>query len=156
MKGYFRREAETRLHFTDDGWLRTGDVGYLHAGELYVVGRIKEIVKKAGAQYDAADMAHTVSNIRGIRAGCVAVFNVEDSAVGTEVIVVVAETFIKDSEDLIRLAAEVRSRIAQIFSTSPDVVRFVEQGTLPKTSSGKVQVSECRRLHQAHELTVLT
>ena len=46
MKGYFRREAETRLHFTNDGWLRTGDVGYLHAGELYVVGASRRLSKK--------------------------------------------------------------------------------------------------------------
>ena len=59
-------------------------------------------------------MAHTVSNIRGIRAGCVAVFNVEDSAVGTEVIVVAQRPSSKTPRILIRLAAEVRSRIARL------------------------------------------
>jgi acyl-CoA synthetase (AMP-forming)/AMP-acid ligase II len=144
MKEYRKRPMESVSVFTKDGWLRTGDLGYLAGGDLFIVGREKDIIKKNGAKYDAADIQGVVSAVHGARAGGAAVFSVDDPECGTEAIVAVVETRLSRTDDLDALKAAVAREVRQVFGTSLDRVVLVPVGSLAKSTSGKVRNAACR------------
>jgi acyl-CoA synthetase (AMP-forming)/AMP-acid ligase II len=144
MKGYYRRPDDTAAAFAADGWFKTGDLGYVAGGEIYVVGRIKDVIKKAGVRFDAADIQSCVSEVPGVRAGCVAAFAMENALRGTEGLIVVAETRLTSGTELDAVAGRIQKAVAGTFGTHVDVLRLVPPGELAKTSSGKVRVQESR------------
>ncbi len=89
--GYFRNPEATRRLF-DDGWLDTGDLGYVAGGELYVTGRAKDIIIRGGQHIHPQEAEAAIGRIPGIRKGCVTLFGTPDPAAGTEKVVVLAET----------------------------------------------------------------
>jgi fatty-acyl-CoA synthase len=144
MRAYCARPDETRAAFTPDRWLRTGDLGYLADGELFIVGREKEVIKRAGAKYDAADMQSVVGEVEGVKAGGVSVFGLESAQSGREQVIVVAESQNRHPEpEVLRRAIE--RAVVRVYSLTPDDVVIVKRGTLPKTSSGKLRNDVCRR-----------
>jgi fatty-acyl-CoA synthase len=152
MKGYYGRESETARALTGDGWLRTGDLGYMAEGELYVVGRDKDVVKKGGAKYDGSDIQAIVGNVPGVRAGCVAAFGIESERRGTEDLVIVAEVRPRPAGELERLRAEIRREMNRVLAVGVDFIELVASGTLPKSSSGKIRTFECRKLYLERRL----
>jgi fatty-acyl-CoA synthase len=144
--GYYRRPDATAaaLH---DGWLRTGDLGYLLDGELIVCGRIKDVIIVGGRNVFPEDVERAASAVDGVRAGNVIAFGVEGRR-GREAVVVVAESR-ADDVDSVRdaVAAQVRDAVG----VSTEVV-LVNPGTLPKTSSGKLQRSLCRSRYLGADL----
>lgn len=155
MRGYRGDPNETASVLTANGWLSTGDLGYLSDHCLYVVGRIKDIIKKGGAAYDAADIQAIAAEVKGVRAGCVAVFGLNDESADTEQICVLAETKFQEPESLAALRMEITQRIMRKLSVRPDVVQFVEPNALPKSTSGKIRNSDCRRGYLAGDLRIL-
>ena len=89
--GYFRNPEQTRKLFHGD-WLDSGDFGYVVNGEIYITGRVKDVIIRGGRNIHPYDLEQAVGNIPGIRRGCVAVFGNPDPATGTERLVVLAET----------------------------------------------------------------
>ncbi|MGD9701372.1 MAG: fatty acyl-AMP ligase [Acidimicrobiia bacterium] len=148
--GYYERpEATAELFF--DGWLITGDLGYLLDGELVLCGRIKDVIIVGGRNVFPEDIERAVGQIEGIRAGNVIAFGVEGYK-GKESVVVVAETRDDDIEAMRHL---VHTRALEVCGLPPRDVMLVRPGTLPKTSSGKLQRSKCRELYLAEELAVV-
>ena len=145
MKGYLRGAAASENPAHRDGWLGTGDVGYLADGELYVVGRTKDVIKKAGSRYDAADIQALVSEVPGVRAGRVAAFGIENAERGVEELVIVAETRLSAADELDALANALRRTVTRTFATGIDVICLVPPNELARTSSGKVRVQACRQ-----------
>ncbi|HXU47223.1 MAG TPA: AMP-binding protein, partial [Thermoanaerobaculia bacterium] len=92
--GYFENpEATARLiSLGEDGWLDSGDLGYLAAGELFVTGRSKDVIFRAGRNLYPHELEQAVGEVSGIRRGCVAVFGSPDPQSGTERVIVLAET----------------------------------------------------------------
>ena len=90
-EGYWRNPTATRAA-RRDGWMDSGDLGYWADGELFITGREKDLIKKAGRNLYPQEVEDIVGAIPGIRKGCVAAFGVHDPSVGTERLVVVAET----------------------------------------------------------------
>ncbi|MEK7819584.1 MAG: AMP-binding protein, partial [Pseudomonadota bacterium] len=89
--GYFRRPEETKSLFRGE-WLETGDLGYLAQGDLYITGRTKDMIIRAGRNIYPVEIEEAVNAVAGVRAGAVAVFGVPDAATGTERLVGMAET----------------------------------------------------------------
>lgn len=145
--GYFRRPAATReaLH---DGWLRTGDLGYLVAGELVVCGRIKDVIIVGGRNVFPEDAERAAGAVEGVRAGNVIAFSTEGRN-GREALILVAET---KADDHASVRAAVGSRVAAAVGVTPAEIVLVRAGTLPKTSSGKLQRSLCRARYLDEEL----
>jgi fatty-acyl-CoA synthase len=137
--GYFRRETTT-LETFHDGWLRTGDLGYLVGGELVVCGRIKDVIIVGGRNVFPEDIERAVAGVDGVRAGNVIAFGTEGRR-GREALVVVAET---KAEESTPVRSAVATKVADAVGVPPDDVVLVRPGTLPKTSSGKLQRSLCR------------
>jgi fatty-acyl-CoA synthase len=145
--GYYGRPdlSETLFH---DGWLRTGDLAYTLDGELVVCGRIKDVIIVGGRNVFPEDVERAVGSLDGVRAGNVIAFGVAGN--GKEGVVVVAET---KSTDAATTRRSVRERVRQAVGLPPKDVVLVPPGTLPKTSSGKLQRGLCRERYLAEDLT---
>lgn len=141
--GYLRDPATTAATIRD-GWLRTGDLGYRVDGELVLCGRLKDVIIIGGRNIYPEDVERAVAGVDGIRAGNVIAFGTAGRR-GREAVVVVAETRHDDPSDL--HDAVVR-RVVDAVGVPPAEVVFVRPGTLPKTSSGKLQRSLCRSRYE--------
>ena len=137
--GYYRRPDVTAASFRD-GWLRTGDLGYLVDDEVVVCGRIKDAIIIGGRNVYPEEIERAAATVEGVRAGNVIAFGI-DGRRGKEGIVVVAET---RTDDPGSLHDAVIDRICDAVGIPPLEVVFVTPGTLPKTSSGKLQRSACK------------
>jgi acyl-CoA synthetase (AMP-forming)/AMP-acid ligase II len=142
MRGYLKNPAAT-AEAMDDAWLRTGDLGYVADGELYIVGRIKDVIIKGGKKYVPQDLELATEHVAGIRKGCVVAFGVPDPETGTEAIVVVAETRRSEAEHE-SIAKQIMTAVQLAMGIHPDHIRLMPPGTIPKTSSGKLQRSRSR------------
>ena len=144
--GYYGRPDLTADLFHDE-WLRTGDLAYLLDGELVMCGRIKDVIIVGGRNVFPEDVERAAGTSDGVRAGNVIAFGVERK--GKEGLVVVAETKGDDHAATRRSVAE-RVRAA-IGLPAKDIV-LVAPGSLPKTSSGKLQRSLCRQRYLSEDL----
>jgi fatty-acyl-CoA synthase len=137
--GYYLRPDATAAAF-QDGWLKTGDLGYLVGEELVLCGRIKDVIIVGGRNVFPEDVERAAASVEGVRAGNVIAFGIEGRK-GREAVVVVAET---KADDPSPLRAAVAHRVLESVGVPAREVVLVQPGTLPKTSSGKLQRSLCR------------
>lgn len=143
MAGYYR-DPEATDAVMHDGWLRTGDLGYVVDGELVLCGRAKDMIIVGGRNVFPEDVERAAARVDGVRTGNVIAFGAEARR-GREAIVVVAETKLDDPS---RLHDELGGNVLDAVGIPPAEVVFVKPGTLPKTSSGKLQRSLCRAQHR--------
>lgn len=151
MAGYYRSPVAT-AEAIRDGWLRTGDLGYVAEQDLFVTGRRKEIIIKSGKNLYPQDIEAAAARVEGIRVGCCAAFGVSNPARGTEDLVLICETRTDDAQERGRLMSEVRNAVLEAIGATPDVVVLVGPGTVPKTSSGKIQRDLMRRRYVANDM----
>jgi 1-acyl-sn-glycerol-3-phosphate acyltransferase len=144
--GYFRNVEATRRLFRGD-WLDSGDLAYVAEGDVYISARSKDIIIRAGRNVYPAELEEAVGNLDGVRKGCVAVFGNPDPELGTERLVVMAET--REEEPQVReaLTAAVNETVAHLVQAPPDDVVFVSPRTIAKTSSGKIRRAASRELY---------
>ena len=145
--GYFGRPDVTAASF-DGEWLRTGDLGYLVDGELVLCGRIKDVIIVGGRNVFPEDIERAVGNVDGVRAGNVIAFGIERG--GKEGVAVVAEVKTDDATTVRRRVAE---QVVRGVGLPVKELLLVAPGTLPKTSSGKLQRSLCREQYLAGSLS---
>jgi fatty-acyl-CoA synthase len=152
--GYYKREAATKALFRDD-WLCTGDLAYLLDGQLVLCGRIKDVIIVGGRNVFPEDIERAVGGLHGVRAGNVIAFGMEGYK-GKESVVVVAEVRTKgDDVDLDAVRHDVHHRTLEVCGLPPRDVMLVQPGTLPKTSSGKLQRARCRELYLDESLPLV-
>jgi fatty-acyl-CoA synthase len=148
--GYYKRpDADAELFH--DGWLRTGDLAYLLDGQLVMCGRIKDVIIVGGRNVFPEDVERAVGELEGVRAGNVIAFGVEGDR-GRESLVVVAET---KAEDLAAVRRQVAERVREVVGIPAKDIVLVTPGTLPKTSSGKLQRGLCRRRYTEGKLVLV-
>lgn len=145
--GYFRNPEATRQLFHGD-WLDSGDLAYVADGEVYITGRVKDVVIRAGRNIYPHELEEAIGDIPGIRKGCVAVFGSRDPASGTERLVVLAETRATDAAERERLQAAIVAAVTDLIGTPPDEVVVAPPHTVPKTSSGKIRRAASRALYE--------
>ena len=139
--GYFRNPEATAVTIRD-GWLRTGDLGYLVDGEVVICGRRKDVIIVGGRNVFPEDIERAAARVDGVRAGNVIAFGTTGRR-GRESIVVVAETRAEDAGTA-PVRSAVAARVTDAIGIPPTEIVLVAPGTLPKTSSGKLQRSLCR------------
>jgi 1-acyl-sn-glycerol-3-phosphate acyltransferase len=149
--GYFRNSAATQ-HALHDGWMDSGDLGYLADGDLFVTGRRKDLIIKAGRNLYPQEVEEIVGRVSGIRRGCVAAFGVPDPAIGTERLVVVAESREALAAERSRLEAAAQDRVVATLGVPADVVIISPPGTVLKTSSGKIRRGATREAYLRGDL----
>jgi len=137
-RGYFRNVSATNaaLH---DGWMDSGDLGYLSGGELFVTGREKDLIIQAGRNICADEVEAITSTVSGIRPGCVAAFGIPDPATGTERLVAIAEMRVPGRGAREVLQRAVRDRLVDGIGRPPDVVVIADPHSVLKTPSGKIR-----------------
>jgi 1-acyl-sn-glycerol-3-phosphate acyltransferase len=147
-RGYFRNEAKTR-ELVHDGWLDSADRAYMAGGDVYITGRIKDIIIRAGRHLYPQEIEEAVADTPGIRKGGVAVFGVTDKASGTERVVVLAET--RETEPAARVSLQMRTQeiVTDIAGVTPDEIVLAPPRTVPKTSSGKIRRTAAKQLYEA-------
>jgi amino acid adenylation domain-containing protein len=159
--GYWNRPEETaatfgaRLDGGEGPYLRTGDLGFQSAGGLFVTGRLKDLIIIRGNNHYPQDLELTVERSHpALRPGCGAAFAVDDG--GEERLVVVQELDREHRDpDIAAIAAAVRRALAEEHEVELAELVLIRQGTLPKTSSGKVQRRRTRAALAAGELAVV-
>lgn len=152
MLGYYRNPDATRAAMKGDGWVASGDRGYIAEGEVFVTGRSKDMIIRAGRNLHPQEIEELVADVSGVRRGCVAAFGISDPDQGTERLVVVAETRKETADERQRIAHDIQTRLAEFFDVPADEVLVVPPRTVPKTSSGKLRRSDCRAQYVKGEL----
>jgi len=143
--GYFNNPEQSRALF-DKGWLNSGDLAYVAEGDVFITGRSKDIIIRAGQHVYPQEIEDAVGRLPGIRKGCVAAFGGADPRTGTERLVVVAETRETETDARAELTATVGEAIARLCDTPADKILLVPSQTVPKTSSGKIRRTAARQL----------
>lgn len=150
-RGYFR-DPERTAALLHDGWLDSGDRAYAAGGDVYITGRVKDIVIRGGRNLYPQEIEEAVGQVDGVRKGCVAVFGSPDPSTGTERLVVLAETRRAGAEDRARLRDAVSRAVIAAIGEPPDEIVLAPPHTVLKTSSGKVRRSACRARYEAGEV----
>jgi len=132
---YYRRPD---LQPFTEGWYHTGDIGYLTEGEVYVIGRSKDLIINAGKNISPQDLEAIVNTVPGIHAGRAVAFGVWDEREGTELVAVIAEVDSMDGAVRQQVGRSVREAVSKAAGVSLGYVHLVEAGWLIKTSSGKI------------------
>jgi len=135
MLGYYKQDALT-VAAIRDGWLRTGDLGYLSDGELFVCGRAKDLIIVHGRKYHPQDLEWAVDDVAGVRRGRVVAFGVVEAGRADRVVIVVEPSGTVAGDPL---TEAIRRRIGDLFGIYVDDVAIVPRGTVGRTTSGKVQ-----------------
>jgi acyl-CoA synthetase (AMP-forming)/AMP-acid ligase II len=147
MRGYHGNPAATAEVLAPDGWLRTGDLGFVDdAGHLYVTGRLKDLMIIGGRNLVPSDVEEIVDHVPGVRYA--AAIGIESDRTGTQRLHVVAEVRDEapDAAAHRKLATEIVRRVHEGCGQRPGRVLLVRANTIPKTSSGKIQRSRLAQM----------
>jgi fatty-acyl-CoA synthase len=150
MHSYFRDEESTRAVLSEDGWLDTGDMGYLSKGYIFIVGRAKDMIIINGRNHWPQDIEWAVEQLPGFKSGDIAAFAITGPS-GEETPAVLVHCRVSDNEERGRLRDEIRERVRAITGISP-VVELIPPRTLPRTSSGKLSRVKARSLYLSGEI----
>ncbi len=149
--GYYHDSEKTEKLF-DGEWLDTGDLAYIAEGELYVTGRIKDIIIRAGRNIYPDELEKVIGDLEGVRKGCVAIFGSIDPRSATERLIILAETRATDTEKLQELRLKINETAANLIGTPSDEVILAPPGSVLKTSSGKIRRDASRQMYEKGEI----
>ncbi|MGN6156098.1 MAG: fatty acyl-AMP ligase [Sphingomicrobium sp.] len=150
MVGYFRDEESTAACLSGDGWLDTGDMGYMSKGYIFIVGRAKDMIIINGRNYWPQDIEWAVEQLPGFKSGDIAAFAITGPS-GEETPAVLVHCRVSDPEERGRLRDDIRERVHAITGIKP-IVELVPPRTLPRTSSGKLSRTTARTLYLSGEI----
>lgn len=145
MDGYFGND-EASAALMSNGWLRTGDLGFIDDGRLFVTGRAKDLIIKSGRNIYPYDVERVAGEVDGVRQGGVAAFGRRNVATGTEDLVVIVESPHGDVERREAIAKAVRAELLAVLGIKADEILLCGVGKVPRTTSGKIRRRECARL----------
>jgi fatty-acyl-CoA synthase len=148
MVGYFRDPEATEACMAD-GWLDTGDMGYLSNGYVYIVGRAKDMIIINGKNYWPQDIEWAVEQLPGFKAGDIAAFAVSNGGEETPAVLVQCRT--SDEAERLKLREQIKDKVRSVTGMNC-VVELVPPRTLPRTSSGKLSRAKARNLYLSGEI----
>lgn len=154
-RGYYRRlEATARLLRGD--WLDSGDRAYMAEGEVFITGRVKDIIIRGGRNIYPHEVEAAVGILPGVRNGCVAAFGSRDAGNGTERLIVLAETAVRDAKERKALHGRIVQAVVETLGEPPDEIVLAPVHSVLKTSSGKLRRSACREQYEKGEIGTTT
>lgn len=149
MVGYFRDQASTDACMVD-GWLDTGDMGYMSDGYIYIVGRAKDMIIVNGRNHWPQDIEWAVEQLPAFKQGDVAAFAITTPG-GEETPAVLVQCRTSDEAERLKLREEIRERVRTVTGMNC-VIELVPPRTLPRTSSGKLSRAKARNLYLNGEI----
>ncbi len=150
-RGYYDNPEATR-DLIHGEWLDPGDLAYIADGEVYLTGRTKDLVIRAGRNIYPHELEEQIGEIPGIRRGRVAAFGNPDPQSGTERLIIVAETQVTGSDERASLCARINELVTDLTGGAPDDVVLAPPGTVLKTSSGKIRRGASRERYLRGEI----
>ena len=158
--GYYRNDEATAKLFAggpaitegEYPWVNSGDRAYQADGEIYITGRVKDIIIKSGRNLYPHEVEELASRVDGIRKGCVVAFGLKGEKTGTEKLVIVAESREENREKRAAIVAAINEEVSRGLGLPPDRVELIPPGSIPKTSSGKLRREETKQLYLAGTL----
>ncbi len=150
MLGYYKQDELTAWTLRG-GWLHTGDLGYTADGELFVCGRVKDIIILNGRKYHPQDLEWAANELPGVRRGRVVAFGTTKGPASAERVVMVVEP--SGTAQAGELVDAIRRRVGDLFGVYVDEVVLVPSGTIGRTTSGKVQRAGTRARYERGTLT---
>ncbi|WP_347304067.1 fatty acyl-AMP ligase [Croceibacterium sp. TMG7-5b_MA50] len=153
MHSYFRNQEATDDCLVD-GWLDTGDMGYMGNGYLFIVGRAKDMIIINGKNHWPQDIEWAVEQLPGFNHGDIAAFSIETDS-GEEAPAVLVHCRVSDPEERVRLRDTIRDKVRAITGMSC-VVELVPPRSLPRTSSGKLSRAKAKKLYLSGEIEPFT
>ena len=159
--GYYQNAEATAKLFPESpatnggeyAWVNSGDRAYRADGEVYVTGRVKDIIIKGGRNLYPHEVEELAGRAEGIRKGCIVAFGVKDEAAGTERLIVVAESREREESRRAAIAAAVTEQVSRGLGLPPDRIELIPPGSIPKTSSGKLRREETKQLYLGGKLS---
>ena len=152
MQGYYCNPDATQAVY-HEGWWGSGDLGYLAGGELYITGREKDLIIKAGRNYYPAEIEEVINLCPEIRKGCVVAFGTKDEHTGTEKLLIVAETRKLDHAAQSQLRQSITEKVMAQVGLAPDEIFLTSAtGVIPKTSSGKLRRADAKKAYLSGQL----
>ncbi len=149
--GYYRNPQAT-LELISGDWLDSGDRAYIAGDDIFITGRKKDIIIRAGRNVYPPELEEAVGNIDGIRTGCVVAFGAIDKRLATECLIILAETRITDTSIKQDMEKQISMLSSDLIGLPPDEIILAPPHTVLKTSSGKVRRSACRELYEQNRL----
>jgi 1-acyl-sn-glycerol-3-phosphate acyltransferase len=146
-RGYFRNSEKTAELF-DGPWLESGDLAYVSAGDIYITGRTKDMIIRAGRNVYPHELEEAIGDLPGVRKGCVAVFPSVDPRTQLERLIVLVETRETDPAALEEMRSRIDDAASSLLETPPDDVALVPPHSVLKTSSGKIRRAACREKYE--------
>jgi 1-acyl-sn-glycerol-3-phosphate acyltransferase len=146
-QGYFDNPAAT-ARLIHEGWLDSGDRAYAANGEIFITGRIKDIVIRGGRHIHPDELEAAVGRVDGVRMGCVAAFGTRSVSAATERLVIMAETSTQDPTTRTALSEKITTRVVEVLGEPPDEVLLVPPNAVLKTASGKIRRAACREVYE--------
>ncbi|MGE0621952.1 MAG: AMP-binding protein [Pseudomonadales bacterium] len=144
----YRSNPEATARLFQGDWLDTGDLAYIAEGDVYLTGRVKDVIIRAGRNIHPYELEEAVGGLDDVRKGCVAVFGSADPESEVERLIVVAETRATDPAALADLKQGIENLSSDLLGVSPDDVVLAPPRTVLKTSSGKIRRAACRELYE--------
>jgi 1-acyl-sn-glycerol-3-phosphate acyltransferase len=154
-QGYYRNEAATSALLPEGvaaGWVNSGDRAYRADGEIYITGRVKDVIIHAGHNIYPHEIEDAVARVPGVRKGCVVAFGAADPNAGTERLVIVAESRERNRDARARLAQAITAQVTEMLGLPPNLVEVVPPNVIPKTSSGKLRRDATKQRFLSGEL----
>jgi fatty-acyl-CoA synthase len=153
-RGYYKNPGATEKLLplgpasdpNDFAWVDSGDRAYRADGEIYVTGRVKDIIIKGGRNLYPHEIEELAGRVDGIRRGCIVAFGLKDEGSGTEKLILVAEVRERDAKRRAAIATAVTEHVSRGLGLPPDRIELIPPGSIPKTSSGKLRREETRKL----------
>jgi len=157
--GYYNNSSATERLFPagqntsgEFPWVDTGDRAYRSGDEIFVTGRVKDIIIKGRRNLYPHEVEELAGRAEGIRKGCIVAFGLKDIGSGTEKLVIVAESRESDALRRSAISAAIMQEVSQGLGLPPDRVELIPTGSIPKTSSGKLRREETRELYMSGTL----
>jgi len=149
--GYYKNPMKTKELIDNDSWVNTGDQAYIAQGELYITGRIKDIIIRAGRNIYPDQLEKAIGNIEGVRKGCVAIFGRIDKRTATEHLVILTETKNVEKENKEELIRKISQLANDLLGAPADEIVLAQKGAVLKTSSGKIRRNATKELFETHK-----
>ena len=153
--GYYQAPELTRELFTEDGWINTGDLGFLQDGKLTVTGREKEIIIINARNYSCHEIELVAEEVEGVEPSYTAACAIRQSNSETDELVIFFHSLVSKESHLAQLLKQIRRKIADKLGINPTYLIPIEKSTIPRTATGKIQRLQLKQRLDAGEFEAI-
>ncbi len=153
--GYYKAPELTRELFTEDGWINTGDLGFLKDGKLTITGREKEIVIINARNFSCHEIELVVEEVEGVEPSYTVACAIRQQDSDTDELAIFFHTLITEESQLAKLAKQIRGKVTQTLGINPTYIIPIEKTAIPRTATGKIQRLQLKQSLEAGQFALL-